>query len=82
MILVKLVSERSFKLQIIVVNGRYIRRYVQAHRFKLLGMEVEDEEHASGQRSLAAGVVRRWKTRQDRCADLGRQQPTSHASST
>ena len=26
--------------------------------------------HVDGQRSLAAGVVQRWKTRQDRCNDL------------
>ena len=34
-------------------------------------MEVEDEGHVGGQRSLAAGAVRGWKTRQDRCTDLG-----------
>ena len=53
------------------VNGRPIRLYVQAHRLQLFGMEVEDEGHAGGQRSLATGVVRRWKTRKDRCTDLG-----------
>ena len=34
-------------------------------------MEVEDEGHVGGQRSLAFGVVRRWKTRQERCTNMG-----------
>ena len=34
-------------------------------------MEVEDEGHVSGQRSLAAGAIRRLKNKQDRCTDLG-----------
>ena len=33
-------------------------------------MEVEDEGHVGGQRSLAAGAVQRWKTRKERCTDL------------
>ena len=33
-------------------------------------MEVEDEGHVGGQRSLAVGAIRRWKTRQDRFTDL------------
>ena len=69
-ILRKLQSERSYKLQI-RVNVRSIRRHVQAHRLQLLIMEVEDVGHVGGQRSQATGVVRRWKTRQDRCTDLG-----------
>ena len=34
-------------------------------------MEVEDDGHVGGLRSLATDVVWRWKTRQDRCTDLG-----------
>ena len=33
-------------------------------------MEVEDDRHVGGQRSLAAGAVQGWKTRQDRCTNL------------
>ena len=53
------------------VNGRPIRRHVQDHRLQLLSMEVKDEGHVGGQRSLTSGPIRRWKTGQDRCTDLG-----------
>ena len=52
-------------------NGRSIRWHVQVHRLQLLSGDAEDEGHAGGQGSLATDAVRRWKTRQDRCTDLG-----------
>ena len=52
-------------------NGRSIRWHVQVHRLQLLSGDAEDEGHAGGQGSLAAAAVRRWKTRQHRCTDLG-----------
>ena len=54
-----------------MTNGRSIQRHVQAHRLQPLSVEVEHEGRVGGQGSMAVGAVRRWKTRQDRCTDLG-----------
>ena len=64
---VKVVSERG----LVKRYGRFARRHVQAHRLQLLCVEVEDEGHARGQRSLTAGSVRGQETGQDRCHDTG-----------
>ena len=53
------------------IDGRYIQRHLQAHRLQLLSVEVEHEGHVGGQGSLIVSAVRRWKTRQDKCTDLG-----------
>ena len=52
-------------------NGRVIRKHAQAHRLQLPSVEVEDEGHARGQRSLAAGTVRGQETGEGRCHDMG-----------
>ena len=41
------------------------------HRLQLPSVEVEDEGHARGQRSLATGIVQGQETGQDRCHDVG-----------
>ena len=63
----KVVSERG----LLKKYGRFARRHVQAHRLLLLCVEVEDEGHARGQRSLDVGSVRGQETGQDRCHDMG-----------
>ena len=40
-------------------------------RLQLLSVEVEDEGHDSGQRSLVVGSVRGHETEQNRCHDMG-----------
>ena len=51
-------------------NGRFARRHVQAHQRQVLSVEVEDEGHVGGKRSLVVGAIRSWKYGQDRCTNV------------